>query len=352
MKNVLFTLMLIVFSISIYAQDIITKKNGDEIKAKVQKIGTTEIEYKKIENLDGPSYTIAKSEVFIIKYENGTKDIINEINNTTVEKPIQATDKGNKDFSRVYIKIGGGYGLNLTPSDPDYEITVSNKITYKSKSCPYGNGINFGSTFGLFFSKIIGVELGISYLLGDKTEITNTYAYGSQSDDLSKQTVTLQGKMLWLKPAIILTPGFKKVNPYMTFGLIYGYGKVIENYTELYFNNSGGAGDVYKMTWEDKGGYALGTVSSLGMNIPFAKHFSCFAELRYFSANYIPFHAYMTKVSLNGADWLANFSKHNKQIDYVGSYTNDNNSGNPSKSTRISMPFDSFGINVGINISF
>ena len=68
--------MLALVCCTVSAQDIILKKNADEIQAKVLKVTETEIEYKKWENLDGPIYTIPANEIFIIKYQNGSKDII------------------------------------------------------------------------------------------------------------------------------------------------------------------------------------------------------------------------------------------------------------------------------------
>ena len=38
------------------AQDLIVKKDGSVIQAKVTKIGTSEVEYKKWSNQDGPQY--------------------------------------------------------------------------------------------------------------------------------------------------------------------------------------------------------------------------------------------------------------------------------------------------------
>ena len=60
---------------SIFAQDVITLKNGDDIQALVQEIGEVEIKYKKFENFNGPNYTLKKSEVFMIRYANGSKDV-------------------------------------------------------------------------------------------------------------------------------------------------------------------------------------------------------------------------------------------------------------------------------------
>ena len=56
--------------------DIIILGTGEEVSAKVIEIGKEQIRYKKCENLSGPDYVINKSEVFIIKYFDGSKDII------------------------------------------------------------------------------------------------------------------------------------------------------------------------------------------------------------------------------------------------------------------------------------
>jgi hypothetical protein len=61
-----------------FAQDIITFKNGTEAKGKIAEINSTEIKYKKEGNLDGPLYTVLKSEVYMILYPNGAKDIFGE----------------------------------------------------------------------------------------------------------------------------------------------------------------------------------------------------------------------------------------------------------------------------------
>lgn len=76
MKNVAFPLLLLLYSISpIYAQDEITFRSGDILKAQVIEIGSDEIVYKKFDNLSGPSYTVKKNLVFMIKYKNGAKDV-------------------------------------------------------------------------------------------------------------------------------------------------------------------------------------------------------------------------------------------------------------------------------------
>lgn len=78
--------------------DIITFKNGEEVKAIVTEVGTSEVKYKKCDNKNGPIYSVKKSEVFMIKYANGSKDFFGnqvasaqESNNSVDSK--EATDK-------------------------------------------------------------------------------------------------------------------------------------------------------------------------------------------------------------------------------------------------------------------
>jgi len=54
-----------------YSQDIIVKKDGSIIKAKITDVEEENIKYKKFENPDGPSYTVAKANIISITYANG-----------------------------------------------------------------------------------------------------------------------------------------------------------------------------------------------------------------------------------------------------------------------------------------
>jgi len=73
MKN-LFVVMLFSCSTFVCAQDVIVKRDGSTILSKVLEVNTSEIKYKKFSNQDGPTYTINKSEIMSINYENGEKD--------------------------------------------------------------------------------------------------------------------------------------------------------------------------------------------------------------------------------------------------------------------------------------
>ena len=86
------------------AQDIIIKKNGDEIRSKVLKIGTADIQYKSYDNQDGPVHSLGKAEVFMIKYENGTKDVFTADEEGAIKPEDNATmtKKGEADAIKYY----------------------------------------------------------------------------------------------------------------------------------------------------------------------------------------------------------------------------------------------------------
>ena len=96
MKNLLF-IFIVLLGFTSYAQDIITTKKGEDIKAKVLEITIHEVKYKKVENPDSPIYTLLKSDILMIRYENGSKDIFNEETKETAKVDRnQATSSKNR----------------------------------------------------------------------------------------------------------------------------------------------------------------------------------------------------------------------------------------------------------------
>ena len=72
--RLMFLVIMLVSLQQVFAQDIIKKRNGLEIKSLVREINPTEIKYVAFDNKSGPIYIILKDEVEYIIYENGTKD--------------------------------------------------------------------------------------------------------------------------------------------------------------------------------------------------------------------------------------------------------------------------------------
>lgn len=87
------------------AQDTIVLRDANELQAKVTSVGVNEIVYLKWENLEGPSYTIPKKDVFFIKYANGSKDSFVDQQNisSSTKKAPNSISSGAKFQGYVYL---------------------------------------------------------------------------------------------------------------------------------------------------------------------------------------------------------------------------------------------------------
>lgn len=65
------------------AQDVIVKNDGSTITSKVIEITGTEIKYKKYSYQEGPTYSINKTDVNYINYENGERENFGKTSNVT-----------------------------------------------------------------------------------------------------------------------------------------------------------------------------------------------------------------------------------------------------------------------------
>lgn len=126
-KSILFFFLNSLFMLSI-AQDVIIMRNGDEIKAKVYEITSSDVKYKKFSNLNGPTYTCSKSDIFMIKYKNGDKDVFEK--DLTKGKNKQQKDNNQKisgqiparpatDNKEIIAKYNKNIRVNLKPSNKD-----------------------------------------------------------------------------------------------------------------------------------------------------------------------------------------------------------------------------------------
>jgi hypothetical protein len=95
-------------------------KSGEVIQAKVIEINTEEVKYKKFDNLTGPLYSILKSELSIIKYENGTREDFSALI-STIDPLSNMYINGRRDATEHYSNYRvAGTATFLTTSIPIY----------------------------------------------------------------------------------------------------------------------------------------------------------------------------------------------------------------------------------------
>lgn len=91
-----FLLITLFSSITTMAQDVIVKKDGSTILAKVTKVGDKEVEYKKYNSKSDRLYSISVSELMTINYEDGEREDFSNSSNSSE----------NEDADPKEIKIG------------------------------------------------------------------------------------------------------------------------------------------------------------------------------------------------------------------------------------------------------
>ena len=148
------------------AQDLIVKKDGSVIQAKVTKIGTSEVEYKKWSNQDGPQYSIAVADILAINYQNGEKETFENvgvggtssevsINAPKEEKPIIASD--NEKLINLYNN------QVVQPEKPRFKDKLARRMF-----AVWGitdNSILSDSHISVCFSKIYSYDVVVGYAI-------------------------------------------------------------------------------------------------------------------------------------------------------------------------------------------
>lgn len=121
MKKYIFTILaLLALNISLFSQDVITKKTGEDINAIVTEVNQADIKYKKFDNQKGPTFSLLKSDVLMIRYANGTKDLFGQKETEQTNVPVAKDNmpkenmarKGRVDSKRHYK--GQNSGANWT----------------------------------------------------------------------------------------------------------------------------------------------------------------------------------------------------------------------------------------------
>ena len=116
MKNLLLLILFAFSSSIINAQDTLTMRSGENEIVKVIEVGSTEVKYKKLNNLNGPIFSTLKSDLSMIRYVNGSKDDFSKVANVQ-----ELYSQGYNDAIKFYksYKVAGNSVL-LASAFPMY----------------------------------------------------------------------------------------------------------------------------------------------------------------------------------------------------------------------------------------
>ena len=143
------------FGISANAQDIILKKDASEIKAKVLEITDQQVKYKEFDFQNGPTRNINISEVFMITYENGKREVFNTLNesNAYISKQQSVINCAKKTAFGLDMGFGGSFDVLYGQKSDTWSATsLGMRVTH-----------HFNPYFGIDFLKInLITEIGPS----------------------------------------------------------------------------------------------------------------------------------------------------------------------------------------------
>jgi hypothetical protein len=269
MKKILFLIAIFIVSLpTVFSQDILIKKTGDEIKTKVIEVGVSEIKYKKFESPTGPTYSILKSDVFMIKYEDGNKDVFS---GNDVQKQTPAA-------SKVEIKEE----KTSTSANQNSTMNYVDKVREVQKNDPsfglyFGNGFLNGPGYS---NPVLGFDIRFSrknvflsgLTIGFRAGFKNAVYYGEYASFKEIYGFSIAAK--YYAPIPIT-----KIQPYLIthFGLAYQF--------DYYFSGEYTASG--NMMHDYTNGLAPFIGFGVGSNFMLARRFGFFLEAGYFSASLI-----------------------------------------------------------------
>lgn len=191
MKQLLVFLLLLC-SASASAQDVIVKKDGSTIVCRVVEVTSTEITYKKWNNLNGSNYVMDKSLASAINYENGKK--VNLSDATNLYTPNNQNDGAQQYNDRALLRL-------------DAAINKSDKKAKKLRTIGWiGGGVLFAT------SLTIGIiaDCGSTLFLGDE-EVDIPFV------------ATLAGSVVWTTSFLVAANHKQKEAQMLESSTIYQY---------------------------------------------------------------------------------------------------------------------------------
>jgi len=165
------------------AKQVMTLLNGEEIEVEIVTLGTDQISYKRASNPDGPTYTVDKSKVFFITYEDGRKEVITDMQATapaaathgltgtlggSITSMVEAIDTipEKKYFDHITFYPRASIGYHATPS--------GYKDSYDIDWAGLAWSVDLNVLFPSGNSGAWSVGLGFSGLGGEMTQLYTT----------------------------------------------------------------------------------------------------------------------------------------------------------------------------------
>lgn len=252
-------------------------------------------------------------------------------------------------------------GLTKIEQSTDVTVNADGTTRIKALNGTLGSGFKANITAGYMFNKYVGAEIGFNYFDGDKKTIGKL----NSPQIISSEVAYLRG--LDIMPALYLTPGFEKLNPYARVGaLMTGAGKLTIETEALAINGAGPGTDVHvQALTEVKAKFSVGFAAAAGVTYPIGKNLAVFGEVEFknfsIKSKSAEIKEYVT-TGINGSNTflipgqqLADLPQIEKNFEFSDAYSGVVQGEDPNKPRKIPTQFvnaSGVGVNVGIRYSF
>jgi len=147
-----------------FAQDIIVTKDSKKIEANVTEVNVDNVRYKNFHNPDGPVYTLSKSDIVTIIYQNGQVETFETARST----PVTSTQTAPASAQTTKVSASG-----VTQPARNINMVNEMRVNYPALYSQYASGRRMKTAGGV----MTGVGIG-SFILG-----IAVMAVGVEEDD-------------------------------------------------------------------------------------------------------------------------------------------------------------------------
>lgn len=175
-KITIFMLLLFATAVVMKAQDTIVLRNGKEMVVKVEKITSSELDYRNWGDVDGPLRVQNISDVFMVKYKGGTHEVFGETQNQATNKTASNNTYSGQVGLRPLERKGRSLvyvGTSMPLFDRDLQVILSPEqySDYEGASRLCGTGFTFS------YIGYLGLILGaVWYPMGITLDDMETFA--------------------------------------------------------------------------------------------------------------------------------------------------------------------------------
>jgi hypothetical protein len=241
----------------------------------------------------------------------------------------------------LYVGAGFGYGFRAgsTITGSNANADGSSKIVKGS----YGAGMIPNLSVGYLFTKSIGAQLDLGYLIGTKAEVKD-------ENGNSRGTTDYRANSFYLNPSLVIRANTEsKFVPYAKLGLFFGVGN--SGTVKQDQSNYSGAQQLTQTNeskLQYKGGISTGVTSAFGLDIMLSDKLAVFGELTGRLASWAPHSYTATNTTTN---YAGGNPQPAQQSSVSGNYVKEtpaNYAG--TNASSVILPFSSIGFNVGVKL--